>query len=133
LAKNNVDYQLKSAKTIDIELLIKEGRSVSAIARWAGVSRQRVQNIKCRMNRPQPTEAESASQPVEQPPSPPAPFIKTITLHITPSVLVALTEACALTNHENPDENVTVEDYAEECVINRLIELRLLRKNKLQK
>jgi hypothetical protein len=73
-------------------------------------------------------EVEGPSTPSSEIPS--QSHMKALTLHLTPSVFDALTEACAITNRKDKDDPITVEDYAEECVIVRLVELGLLRKNK---
>ena len=39
-------------------------------------------------------------------------------------------EACAVANRKSPDEPITIVEYIEELIINRVVELGLLRKNK---
>jgi hypothetical protein len=56
--------------------------------------------------------------------------MKHLTIRFTPAVFDALTEACAITNRQDPTDTITVEDYVNELVINRVVELGLLRKNK---
>ncbi len=126
------DSQQKTQRTIDIEAMLREGHSVATIARWAGVSQQRVSYIKKRLFNTTPT------TPVVTTPAPVseaqscivASVLKPITLHLTPSVFDALTEACAVVNRQDPDDPVTLADYVEELVINRVVELGLLRKTK---
>lgn len=59
--------------------------------------------------------------------------MKSLTIHLTPAVHDALVEACQVTNRQSPEEPITITEYIEECVINRLAELGLLRKNKRSK
>ena len=57
--------------------------------------------------------------------------MKSLTIYLTPSVHDALVEACAVANRQSPDgEQITIQEYVEECVINRVVELGLLRKKK---
>jgi hypothetical protein len=58
---------------------------------------------------------------------------KTLTLHLTPPVHDALSEACAIANRQNPEDTITLTEYVEELVINRVVELGLLRRNKRKK
>jgi hypothetical protein len=56
--------------------------------------------------------------------------MKTITINLTPPVYDALTEACGVANRQSPEEPITILEYVEECVINRVVELGLLRRKK---
>lgn len=125
--------QSRSQQTTDIERMLQAGHPVSDIARWASVSQQRVSFIKKRLEKSQPP-----TTPISQPPDPvvttPSRIVvsvlKPLTLHLTPSVFDALTEACAITNRRNPDDTITVQEYVEELTMNRLAELGLLRKQR---
>lgn len=128
--------QAKSQQTVDIELMLQDGHPVSTIARWAGVSQQRVSYIKRRLY----LQATTPTTPVVTTPVPHesqepcnVALVKSLTLRLTPSVFDALTEACAITNRKDPDDPITVEDYINELIINRVVELGLLRKYKARK
>ena len=113
--------QSRSQQTLTIEAMLKEGHTASAIAREVGVSRPRVQQIKRRLKE----DHESVTAPAE-----PASTMKALTIHFTPAVHDALAEACAIANRQSPEEPITITEYIEELVINRVVELGLLRKNK---
>lgn len=55
---------------------------------------------------------------------------KALTLHLTSPVYDALTEACAITNRQNPEDTISLTEYVEELVINRVVELGLLKRHK---
>jgi hypothetical protein len=55
-------------------------------------------------------------------------FMRHITVKLTSPMYDALVEACSITNRKDPDDAITVEDYAEECIVTRLVELGLVRK-----
>lgn len=128
--------QVRSDKTLLIEAMIREGTPVSSIAREIGVSRGRVQQIKRRMSgdyslvtdTPSMIEGSGGSTFAGLVSS--ASPMKSLTVHFTPAVHDALVEACAITNRQSPEEPITIADYVEELVINRVVELGLLRKNK---
>lgn len=128
-------YQAKSQQTIDIELMLLEKHSVSAIARWAGVSQQRVSYIKKRMGEVTTPTTPVVTTPhqVITEPSCNVALVKSLTVTLTPSVYDALVEACGVANRQDPDEPITMSDYVEELIINRVVELGLLRKYKKRK
>lgn len=120
-----------------IEALIKTGASVSSISREAGVSRQRVQHIKRRLLNQYVAGVQVAVQPGEAVAGGPGALsssgmasLKALTLHLTAPVHDALTEACAISNRQNPDDTITITEYIEELVINRVVELGLLKRHK---
>jgi hypothetical protein len=123
--------QHKAQQTVDIELMLQAGHPVTRIAQWAGVSQQRVSYIKKRLSQPLTTPV--VTTPEAQPEVAPcnvASVLKPITLHLTPSVFDALTEACSISNRRNPEDLITIQDYIEELIINRVAELGLLRKTR---
>lgn len=117
----------RSTQTLTIEAMLKAGQSPSAVAREMGVSRQRIHSIKQRLCQQLVNSTEPVSGSGEL--SNGLPF-KSLTIRITPAVHDALVEACEVTNRGCPEEPVTLAEYVEECVINRVAELGLLRKNK---
>ena len=56
--------------------------------------------------------------------------LKTLQVRLTPTVFAALTEACSVANTLDTDDPLTVEDYVNQLIINRVVELGLLRKPK---
>lgn len=127
----------RTHKTLKIEALIKTGASVSSISREAGVSRQRVQHIKKRLTGQWVSEVQVAVQPGNgvawsngQLPSSGMASLKALTLHLTAPVHDALTEACAISNRQNPEDTISLTEYVEELVINRVVELGLLKRHK---
>jgi hypothetical protein len=126
-----VNVRQRSTSTLTIEELLKHGESVSSIARTTGLTRQWVIHIKKRLLREGVLHV-SVTPPV-------TPFagslvsdshMKSLTLRLTSPVFDALAEACAIANRKDPEESITLEDYVGELVINRVVELGLLRKNK---
>ena len=127
----------RTHNTLKIEALIKTGASVSSISREAGVSRQRVQHIKRRLLNQwvsgvqvavQPPDGVAGSVPTTHSSGMASP--KAITLHLTSPVYDALTEACAISNRQNPEDTISITEYIEELVINRVVELGLLKRHK---
>jgi len=128
----------RSQKTLAIEAMVKEGQSISSIARQMGVDRAWVQQVKRRLlgdyelatqiNRRLLSNYEVAS-PAETP-SPSGSPMKALTICLTPAVHDALVEACEVANRQTPEEPITINEYVEECIINRVVELGLLRRNK---
>lgn len=120
------EFQSRSTNTLLIEQMLRDGvLSISEIARLHHVSRARVQFIAKRLQPPATPVAPHQLHPTPQLRSL---GMRAINISFTPRVFAALTEACALVNQENSDDPITVEDYAEECVMNRLVTLGLLRK-----
>jgi hypothetical protein len=124
--------QTRSETSITIEGMLQAGESVSAIARAMGVSRTRVQQINKRMQAEgckgvqdlagvglQGTTSRNLAN-----------VLKTLTIRLTPAVFAALTEACVITNSRDPEDPLTVEDYVNQLIINRVVDLGLLRKPK---
>lgn len=125
--------QFKSQQTVDIELMLQDGHSVTEIARWANISQQRVSYIKRRLlNNTTPTTPVVTTPPApsELAPATVVSVLKPLTLQLTPSVFDALTEACAITNRKDPDESITIQEYVEQLIINRVVELGLLRRKR---
>jgi hypothetical protein len=127
----------RTHNTLKIEALIKTGASVSSISREAGVSRQRVQHIKKRLLGQWVSGVQVAVQPPEEVAgvdlaihSSGMATPKALTLHLMPAVYDALTEACAISNRQNPDDTISITEYIEELVINRVVELGLLKRHK---
>lgn len=127
----------RNPNTLKIEALIKSGASVSSISREAGVSRQRVQHIKKRLLGQWVSGVQVAVQPADGVAGIDRPLhssgmasLKALTLHLTAPVHDALTEACAISNRQNPDDTITLTEYVEELVINRVVELGLLKRHK---
>ncbi len=118
---------VRSQQTLTIEAMLKDGQTISSIARQVGVSRARVQQIKRRVCKELINSTEPVSAGGELVSS--SPF-KPITISLTPAVHDALVEACAVTNRQSPEEPITIQEYVEECVINRVVELGLLGRNK---
>ena len=110
----------RSPQTRSIETMLKKGKSISSIAREFGVSRQRVQTVNKRLM----GDYESVLAPPK-----PASSIKTLTINLTPAVLAAVVEACAVVNRKS-EEPITIVEYIEELVIAQVVEMGLLRKNK---
>lgn len=54
--------------------------------------------------------------------------MKSFTLHLTPTVHDGLVEACAIINRQSPEDPITIAEYTEELIINKVVELGLLRK-----
>src|SRR5215471_611070 len=119
--------QPRSQQTLTIEAMLKEGKNLSDIARQMGVSRQRIQSIKQRVSQQLVTSTEPVSGGGELVSG--LPF-KSLTIHVTPAVHDAIVEACEVANRKSPEEQITISEYVEECVINRVVELGLLRRNK---
>jgi len=116
----SVDYLARSERTLLIESMLQDGKlSTSEIARQNHVSRARVQAIKRRLQAPPPKPSAAHSSGT-----------KTITVRFTPRVFAALTAACEIVNQENSDDPLTIEDYAEECVVNRLVTMGLVRQKR---
>ena len=127
----------RTHSTLKIEALIKTGASVSSISREAGVSRQRVQHIKKRLLGQWVSGVQVAVQPGEEVASPDGHVLssgmaslKALTLHLTTPVHDALTEACDISNRQNPEDTISLTEYVEELVINRVVELGLLKRHK---
>ena len=128
----------RTHNTLKIEALIKTGASVSSISREAGVSRQRVQQIKRRLLNQWVSGVQVAVQPPDGvagvegaiPSQLHMASPKAITLHLTSPVYDALTEACAISNRQNPEDTISITEYIEELVINRVVELGLLKRHK---
>lgn len=131
------DVKTRSTQTLTIERLLKEDtHSLTSIASAAGVSRQRVHQIKKRMlaryvsigvvNLTAGDCQEGFKQDFKEPVV--SDSMKALTIRFTPAVFDALTEACAVSNRQSLDETITIEDYVEECAINRVVELGLLRR-----
>jgi hypothetical protein len=114
----------RNQQTLTIEAMLKKGQSISSIARQVGVSRQRVQNINRRLLRDYEV---ATATPVESPSGSP---MKSLSINLTPAVHDALVEACAVANRRAPEESITLQEYVEECVITRVVELGLLRRKK---
>ena len=113
----------RSQRTLTIEAMLKEGQSVSSIAREFGVTRQRVQSIKARL-------LQGGYEAVTGTPAGSASPLKVFTISLTLPVHDAVVEACAVTNRKSPEEPITITEYVEECVITRVVELGLLRRKK---
>jgi hypothetical protein len=56
--------------------------------------------------------------------------MKSFTLNLTTAVHDALVEACAIVNRNSPEDPITIAEYTEELVINKVVELGLLRVKK---
>jgi hypothetical protein len=56
--------------------------------------------------------------------------MKSLTINLTPAVYDALVEACGVANRKTPEEPITILEYVEELVSNRMVELGLLRKKR---
>jgi hypothetical protein len=54
--------------------------------------------------------------------------MKHFTVNLTSAVHDALVEACAITNRQSPEDPITIAEYTEDLIINRVVELGLLRK-----
>ena len=118
---------VRSQQTLTIEAMLKDGKTISSIARSVGVSRARVQQIKRRVCEQFVNSTEPVSAGGELVSS--SPF-KPLTISLTPAVHDALVAACEVANRNSPEETITIQEYVEECVINRVAELGLLRRNK---
>lgn len=127
--------QSKSKNTLHIEQMLKDGHSAHSIAQEVGISHQRVYQIKKRLANQYVAGVQLAVQEGQTTCTPSNAllsdsFMKSLNIRVTTPVFDALTEACAIANRKEPDEAITVEEYVEECVTTRLVELGLLRKNK---
>jgi hypothetical protein len=119
--------QSRSQQTLSIETRLKAGESLSSIARNVGVSRSRVQHISRRLLRDYESVTDAANGSGEQVSNS---HMKSLTINLTPAVYDALVEACEVTNRKFPEEPITILEYVEECVINRVVDLGLLRRKK---
>jgi hypothetical protein len=117
----------RSHQTITIEEMLSNGQSQTSIARQMGITRQRVGKIAKRLT--------SCTQPVaggglRGGPSGIVAPVKSLTLQLTPAVFAALVEACQVSNHKDPEEQITITDYVEQVLINNLVEMGLMRKHR---
>jgi hypothetical protein len=56
--------------------------------------------------------------------------MKSFTLNLTTAVHDALVEACAIVNRNSPEDPITIAEFTEELIINRVVEMGLLRVKK---
>lgn len=123
--------QSKSQKTLLIEQMLQDGQSISSIAREFDISRARVHHIKSRLLKSGVTcNGVTPLQPHHDGLVFSNQSMKSLNIRLTTPVFDALTEACAITNRKDRDDPITVEDYVEECLTTRLVELGLIRKRK---
>lgn len=124
----------RSSRTLEIEARLKAGHSLSAIARESNVTRARVQQIKRRMCADYSLVTDTSSTLEPQTTSTPKVVVrsslpmKSFTISLTPAVHDGLVEACAITNRLFPQDPITINEYTEELIISRVIELGLVRK-----
>jgi hypothetical protein len=124
----------RSSKTKDIEARLKAGHALSSIARDIGVSRQRVQAVNRRMQVDYSLVTATVAVQPPQTSCTPASVIashlpmKSFTVILTTPVYDALVEACAITNRQSPQDPITIAEYTEQLIINKVVELGLLRK-----
>lgn len=113
---------------------MKAGHNLSSIAREVGVSRQRVQAVNRRLFHDYSlVTATVALQPPQTSCTPVSVIashspMKHFTVNLTTAVHDALVEACALTNRQSPADPINIAEYTEELIINKVVELGLLRK-----
>jgi len=127
---------VRSSKTVQIEARLKAGESLSSIARDLGVSRGRVQQVKRRLlgdyslvtDTPIMIEGAATITPVNGLVSHSP--MKSFTVNLTTAVHDALAEACAIANRQSTEGPITIAEYTEELIINRVVELGLLRSRK---
>lgn len=127
-------YQAKSEQTDTIERLLIDGKhSLQSIASVIGVSRPRVSQIKKRMleeGRKAVSPQTVRSRTQEKLESVMLDSMKALTIRFTPAVFDALAEACAISNRQNPDDTITIEDFIEECAVVKVVELGLLKQRR---
>lgn len=63
----------------------------------------------------------------------PSHSMKSFTVNLTTAVHDALVEACGIANRRSPDGPITLAEYTEELIINRVVELGLLRTKKVSR
>jgi hypothetical protein len=124
-------HQPRNPQTLLVESLLRDGMSLSTIARQVGISKQRVHQISTRVRQDRQALDGGGLQGVN-------PVIshlpmKSLTIRFTPAVYDALVEACQIVNRKDTEEQITIQDYVEQCTINNLVELGLMRKHRKHK
>ena len=54
--------------------------------------------------------------------------MQTLTIHLTNAVHDALVAACTFVNRQSPEDPITIAEFTEELIINKVVEMGLLRK-----
>src|SRR5260370_838295 len=99
----------RNQRTLTIQAMLKEGQSISSIARTMGVSRSRVQQINRRLLADyEAVIATSEPQGATSEPGFSGSPMKSLTINLTPAVHDALVEACAVANRKAPEEPITI-------------------------
>lgn len=122
----------RSRRTLQIEHCLKQGHTISAIAREFGVARRWVQQVRARLTTDfTPVTSHMREVSTSHTPASVIPShspMKQITITMTNAVHDALVEMCALTNRQSPEDPITIAEYTEELIINKAVEMGLLRK-----